>query len=405
VSNIGIHFAVVCDTCVLLSKVGHIADRLVQRPLSAIECESVNELRHLSKVTLPVIIRYPNRILSKPDNVSAPIAGQVDWEPEMLLDRPALLDTEVFHHKLGLTKGAITVVVSDVDSCISESNNIATLIAREVGDESRVFVHLPTLGRTKVVDDPVDRAERSTAVVQRCINSSITTSNDIGPSIARQIGDETWMLVDAPPPCTVAEVVNNSSTGGESSIAIVATDQHVILSEADDIESSIAHDVSEEAKVSIKPPASAIVSKVGDNEFGLAETPIAVVVGNEDSIVAKSNDIASADVPDVGHEADVLVGAPSSSRVGEIAEDHFGRIGESVIAVVGGDPDTVLAEPYDIGHPIASGVGDETDVSIDGPSSVVEAEVFDYGDGLELEGVAHDDNAILPETNDICDAW
>ena len=85
-SNIGIHFAVVCDTCVLLSKVGHIADRLVQRPLSAIECESVNELRHLSKVPLPVIIRYPNRILSKPDNVSAPIAGQVDWEPEMLLD-------------------------------------------------------------------------------------------------------------------------------------------------------------------------------------------------------------------------------------------------------------------------------------------------------------------------------
>jgi len=316
-----------------------------------------------------------------------------------------LLDTEVFHHELSLTKGAITVVVSDVDSCISKSNNIATLIAREVGDESRVFVHLPTLSRTKVVDDPVDRAEGSTTVVQRRINSSITTSNDIGPPIARQIGDETWVLVDAPSPCTVAEVLDNSLAGGESAVAIVATDQDVILSEADDIESSIARDISKEAKMTIKPPASAVVPKVADSEFGLAETAIAVVVGNKDSGVAEANDIASPDVPDVGHEADVLVGAPSSSRVGKIAEDHFGRIGESVIAVVGGDPNTVLAESYDIGHPIASGVGDETDVSIDGPSSVVEAEVFDYGDGLELEGVAHDDNAILPETNDICDAW
>jgi len=213
------------------------------------------------------------------------------------------------------------------------------------------------------------------------------------------------MLVDAPASCTIAEVIDNSLAGGESSIPIVATDQHVILSEADDIESSIARDVSEEAKVSIKPPASAVVPKVADSKFGLAEIPISIVGGNKDPSVAKANDVASADVPDVCHEADVLVGAPSASRVGEIGEDHFRRIGEGVITVVGGDPDTALAEPYDICSSVASSVCDETDVSIDIPSSVVEAEVLDYADGLEVLSPARDDNAVCPETDDICYAW
>ena len=316
-----------------------------------------------------------------------------------------MLDTKVVHHELGLTKGAITIVVSDVDSCISESDNIAAFVAREVGDESRMFVHLLTLGRTKVVDHLFDRPERSTTVIQRCVNSSITATNDIGPSIACQIRDKTWMLVDAPASCTIAEVIDNSLAGGESSIAIVATDQHVILSESDNIESSIARDVSEETKVTIKPPASAVVPKVADSEFGLAEIPIAIVGGNKDPSVAEANDVASADVPDVCHKADVLVGAPSASRVGEIGEDHFGRIGEGVITVVGGDPDTALTEPYDICSSVASSVCDETDVSIDIPSPVVEAEVLDYADGLEVLSPARDDNAVCPETDDICYAW
>ena len=37
--------------------------------------------------------------------------------------------------------------------------------------------------------------------------------------------------------------------------------------------------------------------------------------------------IASTDVPNIHHEGDVLVDAPSTSRV---AEDNFGRIGESL---------------------------------------------------------------------------
>jgi len=213
------------------------------------------------------------------------------------------------------------------------------------------------------------------------------------------------MLVDAPSTCTVAEVVDNSLAGGESSIAIVATDQHVILSESDNIESSIARDVSEETKVTIKPPASAVVPKVADSEFGLAEIPIAIIGRNKDPSVAEANDVASADVPDVCYEADVPFGAPSASRVGEIGEDHFGRIGEGVITVVGGDPHTALAEPYDICSSVASSVCDETDVSIDIPSSVVEAEVLDYADGLEVLSPARDDNAVCPETDDICYAW
>lgn len=97
----------------------------------------------------------------------------------------------------------------------------------------------------------------------------------------------------------------------------------------------------------------------------------------------------------------MLVGAPPASREGEGGEVHFG-IGKSVIAVVGGDEDSTFAEPYNICRFVASGVGRQTDVSIDCPSSSVEAEGLDYGDGMEIYGIAHDNDAVHPETDYIC---
>ena len=261
-------------------------------------------------------------------------------------------------------------------------------------------IDLPGLG--KAVDDLVDRPKRSTAIIQRHIHSIMTKSNNIGSSITCQVGDKPWMLLDAPA-CTVAEVVDNSSYGPESSIAIVATGDHIGIPEGDDVWPSIARDISEEPEVSIEPPTSASVPEVADTKYGRAKITIAVVEGNIHSRVSKANDITSADVPDVYHEADVFFCAPPS-RVGEGGEDHFGSY-EGVIAVVGGDPDTIFPEPYNIHRFVSSSIGEQTDVPINRPPSCVETKVFEYGDGVAVNRITHDDNAVPPETDNICDAW
>jgi len=317
------------------------------------------------------------------------------------LHLPALLDAKVIYHQLVLPKGAISVVERNIDSCLSESNNVAALITREVGDESRVFLDQPTICPTKVVDNLVDQAERPIAFIQRHIHPIMGTSNNIGLSIACQVGDEAWIRLDAPAPCTVAEVVDNRFSEAECSVAVVATDHHVVLPEANDIGSSITRDISEETKVSIEPPAPALIPEVADTEYRRAEIAIAIVQRDIHSRVSEANDIASSNIPEVRHKPDVLVDAPPTSRVGEGGEDHLG-IGESVVTVVGGNEDSAFAKPYNICRFVASGVGEQTDVSIDGPSSSVEAKGLDYGDGMAIDGITHNNDAICPETNDIC---
>jgi hypothetical protein len=157
--------------------------------------------------------------------------------------------------------------------------------------------------------------------------------------------------------------------------------------------------------VAVEAPTPSVltVAEVVDRNVGGLECCIAAVLGNNDSGVPKSNNVASPGASNVGQVADVLINPPSPGAVGEILEDELGGTGEGVVAVVERDQDAVLSESNDVVGSVTGDVADKTDVFVDAPIPrvFVVAEVFDGGEGLNVEAVTEDDDSVQPEAYDI----
>ena len=97
----------------------------------------------------------------------------------------------------------------------------------------------------------------------------------------------------------------------------------------------------------------------------------------------------------------MLLDSPTSGAVGEIFEDKFDWAGERVVAVVKRDENAGFPKPNDVTGSVTSGIGDETDVFFDAPSSRVVTVVFDRGEGLNAEAVAEHNDSVLPEAHNI----
>jgi hypothetical protein len=177
----------------------------------------------------------------------------------------------------------------------------------------------------------------------------------------------------------------------------------VVLAESYDVFAPVSCGVTEEAQVAVEAPTSVVVAEVGDRKVGVLEFCVAVVLGNEDSGVPESDDVASAGASNVGQVADVLLNPPTPGVVGEILQDELGGTGEGVVAVVEGDQDASVSESNDVVGSVTGDVADETDVFVGAPIPrvFVVAEVFDGGEGLNVEAVTDDDDAVLPEAYDI----
>jgi hypothetical protein len=182
-----------------------------------------------------------------------------------------LLDAEVVEDQLGWLESAIAVVECDVNPGVTKPDDIATLVAREVGNESRVLVNLPSLCSSKVVDDQIDRPKRAAAVVQRRPTSGTSATNDVGPSIPGQICYEAGVNANLPPSSADAEVVDDSLHWGKSPIAIVATDKDVIFAETNDVKASVSCNVGKETEMTVEAPTTSVVTEVIQSEGTRAE--------------------------------------------------------------------------------------------------------------------------------------
>jgi len=98
-----------------------------------------------------------------------------------------LLDPEVVEDELDWLESTVAIVYCDINTGGTEPDDITALVAREVGNESRVLVNLPSLCSSEVVDDQVDRPKSTAAVVQRRPTSGTSATNDVGRSVPGQI--------------------------------------------------------------------------------------------------------------------------------------------------------------------------------------------------------------------------
>ena len=255
----------------------------------------------------------------------------------MLADLPSLLDTEIVEDELGWLECPVSVVVRDPDSCLAESDNVRSFVAGQVGNKARVLVDLPPLSGSEVVDRERDGTKSAVSLVQGGVNSSTATTEDVNLPVTRQISNEAGVLVDAPAAGAVAEVFDNALYRRESSVSVVAAEEDGIFAESYDVLTAVSCGVAKEAKVAIEAPTSSGVAEVLDGDGCGIEFRIAVVPGDKDSAIPKSDNVAPPDVSDVSEIADVLVDAPTPSTVGEIFEDEFDGTGKGVVTVVGGD--------------------------------------------------------------------
>ena len=237
-----------------------------------------------------------------------------------------MLDPEVVEDELDWSESPIAVVDCDVNTSITKPDDIATLVAREVGYESSVLVNLPSLCSSEVVEDQVDRPKSTSVVVQRRPASGTSATNDLSSSFPSQSGHEAGVKANLLSSSADADVVDDGLRWRKSLIAVVATDKDVAFPETNDIEKPVSCDVSKETKVAVEAPTTSAVVEVVQSESARAEVSVAIVSGDKDSRFPKTDDISSANVPDVDHIAYVLFD----------------------IAVVSGNPHTTIAKPNDV---------------------------------------------------------
>ena len=254
-----------------LVQVGHPAYSRVHCPFPSTERKIVGEDFGRTKVALPVVERDESRAFPKPDDVRTSISRQVDYKPWVLRNHPPLLDPEIVEGEFGWVESPITFVECDVNTGVTKPNDIATLIAREVGNESRVLVNLPSLCSSKVLDDQFDWPKSAAAVIQRRQASGTSATNDVCPSVSGQIGHEAGVNANLPSSSTDAEVVDDGFRSSKSPISVVAPDKDMFFPKTNDIETSVSCDVGEETKMTVEAPTTSFVAEVVQSEGAAAE--------------------------------------------------------------------------------------------------------------------------------------
>ena len=257
--------------CFRLVQVGHPAHSRVHCPFSSTERKIVSQDFDRAKVAPPVVERHESRAFPKPDDISASISRQVNYESRVLRNHPPLLDPEVVEGEFGWLESAVAVVDCDINTGVTESDDIATPVAREVGNESRVLVNLPSLCSSEVVDDQVDRPKTAAAVVQRRPASGTSTTNDVSSSVSGQIGHEAGVNANLPSSGADAEVVDDGLRRGKSPIPVVARDKNMTFAETNDIETPVSCDVSKETEMTVEAPTTSVIAEVVQSKGARAE--------------------------------------------------------------------------------------------------------------------------------------
>src|ERR1039457_5562921 len=307
--------------------------------------------------------------VSEADDVRAAVAGQVGQEARVLLYTPCSgYVTEVRDHELRVLKSSVAVAERDVDPAISESDNVRAAVARKVGEEARVLVYMPTPGLiTEVLDDELRVLKSSVPVAKRDVDSGVSEANDVRAAIPPHIGQEARVLLHTPTPGLITEVLDDEMRVLKSSVPVAKRDVDPGVSEADNVRAAIAPQVGQESRVLLYMPTPGFITEIRDHELRVLKRSIAVTNRDVDSGVSEADDVRSAIPPHIGQEARVLLHTPFSRLVSEVGENHLWRLKRAVAFAERG-PHPALSEPDYVGAPTAGKVGEKARVPLDKPT-------------------------------------
>jgi len=315
----------------------------------------------MPKVSFTIIEGNIRPIIFKPNDVRTSIACDVSHIPRMYVNPPALFVSKIAGDKLRWSKGSISSVFRYVDTVFTESRDVPESITIEVYNNTAMLLDVPLLG-SKIVEHQFRWFYDALTLVDRNIDAVVTEADNINTRFARHVGEGPNMLVDAPTAREgeLVEALNNVGIF-ECSIAIVFRNDDAGLSKSNDVGETFSVEIAQEAGMLVDPPAL-IITEVTDNNGGLSESA-ALVLGQEDASVTKSNDISATSLPNINHVTDVFIDAPTCV-VREILKLRLEIIECVLVAPPSSDADICVGKRDEIIETVASGICKEADMSV-----------------------------------------
>src|SRR5438552_3809610 len=92
-------------------------------------------------------------------------------------------------------EGAIAGVERHPDPSIAKADNVGAPVAGQVGQEAWVLLDAPAAGViAEVIDHQLRRLEGAVAIIERYPDPGIAKADDVGPPVAGQVGQEARVL-------------------------------------------------------------------------------------------------------------------------------------------------------------------------------------------------------------------
>src|SRR5262249_60444376 len=86
-------------------------------------------------------------LFRSPDDVRAPVAGDVREKSRVLVDAPATrLLPEVREHHLRRLKGAVAIAARGPHAGVAEADDVGTTVARDIGEKTRIALRPKATG-------------------------------------------------------------------------------------------------------------------------------------------------------------------------------------------------------------------------------------------------------------------
>src|ERR1700751_4339239 len=276
----------------------------------------------LRKCTVAIAESGPHACVSEADDIVETAVGERSEESGMLIHAPALLVAEVREHRVRVwfSKGAIAVGQYDKHAILAKADDIRESTVGEVGQEARVFIHAPVLVIGKVVEHRVWKglAERAIAIAQSDPNAVFAESDNVGESAVGQVDKKSRVTADAPI-LVVAVVSDCDFRPLKSSVPVANGRPHIFVAESNDVGETISVEVNNEARMLINPPASRLVTEVGDHDLRVLKTAVTIAESGPNPAVSEADDAGKAASGQRGKESWMLVNPPSQ-RCGNVKD-------------------------------------------------------------------------------------
>ena len=150
------------------------------------------------EAALAVAERRPDAGIAEADDVGTAGACQTLDEPGMPVDPPPLLVAQVRVDEARLLERAVTVPERRPDARVAEADDSVAPAAGEIGDETRMLVHAPPLVDPEVREHERRLAERAVAVAECRPDAGVAEAHEIGRPAPAQASGEPGMLAHAP---------------------------------------------------------------------------------------------------------------------------------------------------------------------------------------------------------------